>query len=83
MCAEMVVGHALDLAALEHTLEADVAVSRRQRKTREPLSVQPHQFAQAFTFLEVLDWEVEGETRLDVVCVAMSVPFLAAAERSG
>jgi hypothetical protein len=32
-------------------------------------------------FLRVLDWELWGDTRLDV-CVAVSMPFLTTAERS-
>jgi hypothetical protein len=38
---------------------------------------------QAFTFFEVLDWEVGGETRLDVVGVAVSMPFVTTVEGSG
>jgi hypothetical protein len=59
-------------------------LSRRQRKTEEPLSGQPHQFGRKRSpFLEVLDWELEGETKLNVVCIAVSMPFLTTAERSG
>jgi hypothetical protein len=59
-------------------------LSRRQRKTEEPLSGHPHQFGlKRSHFLEVLDWELEGEARLNVVCVALSMPYLSTAERSG
>jgi hypothetical protein len=46
MCAEMVVGHAVESAILWHTLETDMAavLSRSHRMTEEPLSEPAHQF---------------------------------------
>jgi hypothetical protein len=82
MCAEMVVGHAVGSAVLWHRLEADMSevLSRRQRI----LCLGSHISLRASVHLfEALGWEVEGETRLDVVCVAVSMPFLNTAERSG
>jgi hypothetical protein len=68
--AEMVVEHAFNSAVLQHTLEADMAavLSRRHRS----LCAGSHIcLGASVNLLEVLDWELEGETRLHVVSVAV------------
>jgi hypothetical protein len=85
MCAETVVGHAVDSAVLQHTREVDMAqFCPGDRGRQRSLCLGSHVSLDASVHLfGGTGLGAEGETRLGVVCVTVSMTFLTTAERSG